>query len=91
VKASDLIDALSAAATAADVDLDEIDVRLAHQPQWAFEYAIDEHADITVVQVLRNEGLDPDRPPANVIYLPESHQIGYLPAEGARAIGWRSE
>ena len=53
---------------------EDIEVRLAHQPSWPFEYSIDRYADWPVVD--------------GVLYIPEGAQIGYLPGEVKAEIGW---
>lgn len=61
----------------------DIEVRLAHQPEWAFEYDI---ANVVVADANGEEdGDEPvDRIPANdvdeemVCYIAEGEQIGYL-------------
>ncbi len=57
---------------------DGTEVRIAHQPSWPFEYAIDPWA----WGVARPEGGGP------VLYLAEGSQVGYLPEEAAEAVGW---
>jgi hypothetical protein len=58
----------------------DAEVRLAHQPRWAFEYSV---AAVEQVEPDPNEG--PDRP---VVYLAEGAQLGYLPGAAADALGW---
>jgi hypothetical protein len=58
-------------------DLDA-EVRLAHQPAWPFEYAID--PTNTAVQV------DLDGGP--MVYLGEGAQLGYLPEPARQQLGW---
>lgn len=70
----------------------DVEVRLAQQPRWAFEYSIGEVEATEAVLVG-----DPDedgepateadaRPP--VVYIAEGSQLGYLPAQAAEALGW---
>ena len=54
------------------------ELRLAHQPTWAFEYSLS--SDVSVV-----EDIDNGEP---VAYIAEGHQIGYLPQAAADAVGW---
>lgn len=82
----DLIESLEAIA---DEHGDDVQVRLAHQPSWPFEYAL--HA----VVATGNDGDDTgdDDEPADddarpVAYLVEGEQLGYLPGAAAQAIGW---
>lgn len=64
-----------------DVD-DDVEVRFASQPNWPFEYSIDD------VQVVDLNGEDGEEEPNEVVYLTEGSQIGYLPGVVSRAIGW---
>ena len=61
---------------------DNTEIRIAHQPQWAFEYSIG--PDVAVVSA-KDEYSEESRP---VVYLTEGYQIGYLPEKAAEAIGW---
>jgi hypothetical protein len=56
----------------------DVEVRLAQQPTWPLEY--------TVKDVVMRDG-DDDRDP--VVYLVEGSQLGYLPGDECRMIGWR--
>jgi hypothetical protein len=106
---------------------EEAEVLLAHQPQWAFEYSIEEAAQTDPVSGLEavlgrpwsdedpdgcwwifdpdDEDFEPRGPFVDmngaqiaieqmqaehtpVVYIAEGHQIGYLPTEGRKAIGW---
>lgn len=51
-------------------------VRLASQPQWPFEYSID--------KIVESE----DEDKVSVVYIAEKVQIGYLPDEAVRLLGW---
>ena len=55
---------------------DDVEVRTAQQPKWAFEYTID--GAVTV------SGDDDD----TIVYLSEGSQLGYLPALAASELGW---
>jgi hypothetical protein len=58
------------------------EVRFAAQPNWPFEYDID-----SVVQVdVEDRRIDDT---TEVVYLEEGRQIGYLPGEAARELGWK--
>jgi hypothetical protein len=54
------------------------ELRLAHQPQWAFEYSLS--SGVSVVDDIDHG--------AAVAYITEGHQIGYLPQAAADAVGW---
>jgi hypothetical protein len=75
-----------------------MEVRIAQQPGWPFEYSI---SDGLVVDV---SGCDPEElpetdmdgrrfvdehEPKEILYLAEGNQIGYLPGVVSSAIGWR--
>lgn len=77
----DLIDQLEDAAQSFG---DDIEVRLAHQPRWAFEYSI---ANVVVLERTVEDGADPE--PA-VVYIGEGNQLGYLPGDAAAELGWPS-
>tara|TARA_R100000808_G_C2153665_1_gene164109 strand:+ start:4593 stop:4847 length:255 start_codon:yes stop_codon:yes gene_type:complete len=65
---------------------EDVEVRMAQQPRWAFEYTIDQ----AVVVAEEDEESDDDRtPPKNVVvYLSEGSQIGYLPEKASDELGW---
>lgn len=63
----------------------ESEVRLAHQPRWAFEYSIDENA-IAAAKVPAEEYRR--KRSEVVVYIGEGSQVGYLPHKAAVAIGW---
>ena len=58
------------------------EVRFAAQPNWPFEYDID-----SVVQVDVEDRRTDDI--TEIVYLEEGRQIGYLPGEAARELGWK--
>ena len=60
---------------------EDVEVRLAQQPKWAFEYTIDEAVTIEV------EDEDTDEK-EKVVYLSEGSQIGYLNEDASRELGW---
>ncbi len=54
-------------------------VRFASQPSWPFEYSIN-----GVVQtIVDHKGLAQD-----IVYLEEGEQVGYLPSEAKKELGW---
>ena len=59
----------------------DVEVRLAQQPKWAFEYTIDEAVTIEV----DDEDTDEKE---KVVYLSEGSQIGYLNEDASRELGW---
>lgn len=61
---------------------EDIEVRLAHQPQWAFEFSIGEVA-VVEAEDSEDEGA--------VVYIGEGEQLGYLSGAGAVALGWKEE
>lgn len=60
----------------------EAEVRFAAQPNWPFEYDID-----SVVQVDVEDRRTDNT--TEIVYLEEGRQIGYLPGEVARELGWK--
>ena len=60
---------------------EDVEVRLAQQPKWAFEYTIDEAVTIEV------DDEDTDEKEKGV-YLSEGSQIGYLNEDASRELGW---
>ena len=59
----------------ADESLLEKEVRFASQPNWPFEYSIEDNYGEPVET-------------ANAVYLAEGRQIGYLPGEVKEQLGW---
>lgn len=55
----------------------DAEVRLAQQPSWPFEYSIARFG----VEIAEVEGAD-------VVYIAEGSQLGYLPGVARDAIGW---
>lgn len=84
---ADLIHVLTQACENADVSIDDVEVRLAHQAHWPFEYEIDSGPDITVVEVQNDAYERYDK----ILYLPEGSQLGYLPHEAAVSLGWKED
>jgi hypothetical protein len=60
---------------------EDVEVRLAQQPKWAFEYTIDEAVTIEV------EDEDTDEK-EKIVYLSEGSQLGYLNEDAARELAW---
>jgi hypothetical protein len=88
----ELIDALED--IAADVG-DHVEVRLAYQPRWPFEYGISDVQAVDLSDDSDEDDDDSDEPqPADpkdaeyVVYLVEAEQLGYLPGAAAKQIGW---
>jgi len=62
----------------------DIEVRIAHQPRWAFEYSVSSQCGVS-----KNEDRYKDRGgDETVFYLAEGTQIGYLPRTASLAVGW---
>jgi len=66
-----------------DMD-DDAEIRYAHQPSWAFEYAIDDCVSVDPC----DDDPDADDDASPVVYLVEGNQLGYLPGHAAAEIGW---
>lgn len=73
---------------------DDIEVRLAMQPNYPFEYSV---GRLCVVDLHTKDG-DPDGEPMDNectapalvhVYLAEGSQLGYLPGAASNALGWR--
>jgi len=59
----------------------DVEVRTAQQPKWAFEYSIEQAVTIEV----EDENTDEKE---KVVYLSEGSQIGYLPELASSELGW---
>ncbi len=55
-------------------------VRFASQPSWPFEYSID-----GVIQTTVRDSGDWEE---DIVYLEEGEQVGYLPSEAKKELGW---
>ena len=60
---------------------EDVEVRTAQQPKWAFEYSIDSAVTIEV----DDENTDEKE---KIVYLGEGSQIGYLNEDASRELGW---
>lgn len=60
----------------------DMEVRFASQPNYPFEYSID---DAVVVEVENNRTGEE----TEILYLSEGRQIGYLPGSVSSELGWR--
>ena len=60
----------------------DTEVRFASQPNYPFEYDID---NVVVVEVENKRTGDSEES----VYLEEGRQIGYLPGDVSRELGWR--
>jgi hypothetical protein len=59
----------------------EAEVRFASQPSWPFENDIDSVVSVEIENPRTGEEVE-------VVYLEEGRQIGYLPGEAKRELGW---
>ena len=66
---------------------EDVEVRMAQQPKWAFEYTIDE-----AVTIQKEDGEEVRDSVVGekevVVYLSEGTQLGYLNEEAAQELGW---
>jgi len=63
---------------------EDVEVRLAMQPSWPFEYSI------SSVELIDNNPEDSDEGELDaIVYLVEGTQLGYLPCNVCEEIGWR--
>lgn len=79
MKATELIEELEWAISNANGK--DVEVRIAQQPKWAFEYTVD-----AAVSINTNE--EPTEDNEWVVYLSEGSQLGYLPEYAATELGW---
>lgn len=71
----------------------DVEVRLAHQPQWPFEYSI---GDVIAIEKDEAADADPDDDgydesadqEETIVYIAESSQIGYLSGHATNELGW---
>jgi hypothetical protein len=59
---------------------DDVEVRTAQQPKWAFEYSIDQAVTVEV----END----DEEKEKIVYLGEGSQLGYLNELASSELGW---
>ena len=57
------------------------EVRFASQPNWPFEYSIDDVVSVEIENRRTGEAEE-------VVYLAEGRQLGYLPSEAKDELGW---
>ncbi|HEY6362265.1 MAG TPA: hypothetical protein VIX63_14225 [Vicinamibacterales bacterium] len=71
----------------------DVEVRLAQQPRWPFEYSIGEVAVANAMDDAdedddEEEDATDDPDAAAVVYIGEGRQLGYLGGVATRALGW---
>jgi len=59
----------------------DVEVRMAQQPKWAFEYSIESAVTVEV-------GNEFDDVKDKVVYLGEGSQLDYLNEDASRELGW---
>ena len=76
----------------ADEHGDDVEVRLAVQPNWPFEHSI---SSVVATQAVEVGDLDEDGEKAGaedvkpaVVYIGEGGQLGYLPGQATSELGW---
>jgi hypothetical protein len=79
MKATELIEELEYAISINGNE--DVEVRMAQQPKWAFEYSIESAVTIEV----EDENTDDKE---KIVYLSEGSQIGYLPELASSELGW---
>jgi hypothetical protein len=67
---------------------DDTEVRLAQQPNWPFEYAVDEIVAVTNVDDDDDDDADTDAGAETVVYIGEGAQLGYLSGAATKALDW---
>lgn len=66
----------------------DVEVRLATQPNWPFEYSITDTIVATAdIDFDEDEEDEDEEPMPNIVYIGEGRQIGYLPG-GVRDAVW---
>jgi len=68
---------------------DNVEVRLAHQPAYPFEYSLETIAAVDLAADEEgddDEGAEPGD--AVIVYLGEGQQLGYLSGHAAAELGW---
>ncbi len=89
----DLADHLRDRVDAGDTDVDDADdleVRLAIQPNYPFEHGIKRYEGVILEEPSDDEDEgDDDEKQKPILYIAESEQIGYLPGAVSKAFGWR--
>lgn len=77
-----------------------VEVRLAHQPSWPFEYGIGQVVAVDLNQPTEEQEAEwdyedvpiterePEGMPEPVIYIGEAGQLGYLPGVAKNQLGW---
>ena len=78
MKAKELIEELEYAISVNDGN--DVEVRTAQQPKWAFEYTID--------QAITVEVENDDEQKEKIVYLGEGSQLGYLNELASSELGW---
>lgn len=67
---------------------DDCEIRFASQPAWPFEYSIEDiHFQKSDNDI--GDDMDTDTESTGIIYLVEGRQIGYLPGNVSKELGWR--
>ena len=64
-------------------DGNDVEVRAAQQPKWAFEYSIE---SAVTIEVEDKETLKGEK--EKIVYLGEGSQLGYLNEDASRELGW---
>jgi hypothetical protein len=81
----------------ADEHDEDLEVRLAIQPNWPFEHSLsqialvegeDESDEEFDDDDERNDRPENDKPSKTIVYLAEGRQLGYLPGAATHALDW---
>lgn len=73
----------------ADTHGEDVEVRLAHQPQWPFEYSVDDVVLVEASKLTDDEDDEESDQQEPVVYIAEKSQLGYLSGAATKALGWR--
>jgi len=70
----------------------DAEVRIAHQPEWPFEYSVDNVVEVEIHKHTEwDEEIGEEVPVGDsepIVYIVDGRQIGYLPGEAKEHIGW---
>jgi hypothetical protein len=71
---------------------DDVEIRLAQQPSWPFEYSIARIEVVDLGDADEDEAdgrADADDSDEQIVYIAEGSQLGYLPGAARDALDWR--
>ncbi len=66
----------------------DAEVRIASQPEWPFEYSIEQIREIHQYDCNPSEPFPMDEDEESIVYIAEGRQLAYLNSSVAANIGW---